>query len=299
MQNRGWVAYLKSYLKQLPNRSESFKSLSTGAEKYIRTSVLPLYYNSFLQRETLRHCTNHSGDHSEIWSQTFPEEHWTRVSMKRKSQASRGAGTTLKLGGGGGQTSPGVLGNPYPKIKKILGFGPLFWERPSWHVETNKNNNERHWQFNVGGAAPTASKLWRQVAPITSPAPASLQAPTLDKGSHFYDAAPKNRGFIAVEWPSNMRPTSILSCHRASALHRPYESFNMEDLQYFMEDYIFHINVSFMHTTTLIGTLSISNAHSICPLHRKCNDIKAIDLIDIVTLRYKYRVIVNECYKNK
>ena len=43
VQNRGWVAYLKSYLKQLPNRSESFKSLSTGAEKYIRTSVLPLY----------------------------------------------------------------------------------------------------------------------------------------------------------------------------------------------------------------------------------------------------------------
>ena len=44
VQNRGWVAYLKSYLEQLPNRSESFKSLSTGAEKYIRTSVLPLYY---------------------------------------------------------------------------------------------------------------------------------------------------------------------------------------------------------------------------------------------------------------
>ena len=45
VQNRGWVAYLKSYLEQLPNRSESFKSFSTGAEKYFRTSVLPLYYN--------------------------------------------------------------------------------------------------------------------------------------------------------------------------------------------------------------------------------------------------------------
>ena len=29
-----------------------------------------------------------------------------------------GAGTTLKMGGGGeGQTSPGVQGNPYPKLK--------------------------------------------------------------------------------------------------------------------------------------------------------------------------------------
>ena len=49
VQNRGWVAYLKSYLEQLPNRSESFKSLSIGAEKYIRTSVLPLYYDISVQ----------------------------------------------------------------------------------------------------------------------------------------------------------------------------------------------------------------------------------------------------------
>ena len=34
----------------------------------------------------------------------------------------RGAGTTLKLGGGG-QTSPGVEGNPYPKLKKT----PRIW----------------------------------------------------------------------------------------------------------------------------------------------------------------------------
>ena len=29
---------------QLPNGSESFKSLSTGAEKYIMTRPMPLYY---------------------------------------------------------------------------------------------------------------------------------------------------------------------------------------------------------------------------------------------------------------
>ena len=40
--------YLNSYFKQLPNRSESFKSLPTGAEKYIRTRALPPYYNLHL-----------------------------------------------------------------------------------------------------------------------------------------------------------------------------------------------------------------------------------------------------------
>ena len=41
------------------------------------------------------------------------------------------AGTTLKLGGGGGQ-SPGIQGNPYPKLIAPR-FGPLFfWKRPKF-----------------------------------------------------------------------------------------------------------------------------------------------------------------------
>ena len=61
VQNRGCVADVKRYLKQLPNRSESFKSLSTGAEKYIRTRALPLYYGlfffnrAFKKNSTVRH----------------------------------------------------------------------------------------------------------------------------------------------------------------------------------------------------------------------------------------------------
>ena len=46
----------------------------------------------------------------------------------------RGAGTTVKLEGGGGrQTSPGVQGNPYPKLK-TPGFGPLFLGETKVHV---------------------------------------------------------------------------------------------------------------------------------------------------------------------
>ena len=38
-----------------------------------------------------------------------------------------GAGTTLKLGGGG-QTSTGVQGNPYPKLKTPRIWHTIFWE---------------------------------------------------------------------------------------------------------------------------------------------------------------------------
>ena len=53
----------------------------------------------------------------------------------------RGPGTILKLGGGG-QTSPGVQGNHYPKLK-TPGFRPLFFGRHTIsRAKTNKNKND-------------------------------------------------------------------------------------------------------------------------------------------------------------
>ena len=73
----------------------------------------------------------------------------------------------MKLGGGG-QTSPGVQGNHYPR-PKTPGFGPLFFGRdPSLLSKTNTNKNER---LSESGGAPTASKLWGQIAPRPPPPP--------------------------------------------------------------------------------------------------------------------------------
>ena len=77
----------------------------------------------------------------------------------------RGAGTTLKLGGG--QTSPGVQGNPYPKIKTPRIWPTIFWGENQVHVQKqtkiNMNDNDSP---KLGGGAPTASKLWGKLPPL-------------------------------------------------------------------------------------------------------------------------------------
>ena len=52
----------------------------------------------------------------------------------------RGMGTTLKLGG----TSPGVQGNPYPKIKNPRIWPTSFGRDLNPRAKTNTNKNERH-----------------------------------------------------------------------------------------------------------------------------------------------------------
>ena len=81
----------------------------------------------------------------------------------------RGLGTILKWGGGG-QTSPGVQGNPYPKLKNFPNFPPLFFGRdPSSRAKTNTNKNERHRRSKVGGTAPSGP----EVGEASAPAPGS------------------------------------------------------------------------------------------------------------------------------
>ena len=75
-------------------------------------------------------------------------------------------GTTLKLRGGG-QTSPGVQGNPYPKLKT-----PPIWPTIFWEFTCKKMNDTD--SPKLAGGAPTASKLWWQVASTAAAAPASL-----------------------------------------------------------------------------------------------------------------------------
>ena len=57
----------------------------------------------------------------------------------RWNECCQGRGNYFEVGGGG-QTSPGVQGNPYTKLK-TPGFGPLFLGDPSSRAKTNKNKN--------------------------------------------------------------------------------------------------------------------------------------------------------------
>ena len=64
----------------------------------------------------------------------------------------------FEVGGGGGQTSPGVQGNSYQKLKTPRISPTIFFRATQGHVQTNKNKNERHRQSKVGGVALLRSK---------------------------------------------------------------------------------------------------------------------------------------------
>ena len=100
-----------------------------------------------------------------------------RPAGARKPQGgAQGRGTTLKLGGG--QTSPGVQCNSYPKLK-LPGFGPLFLGETQVHVQKQtkmKMNNIDHPK--LGGSAPTQlPSCWGKLPPTAPPVLASLGAP--------------------------------------------------------------------------------------------------------------------------
>ena len=62
----------------------------------------------------------------------------------------QGRGSYFEVGGGG-QTSPGAQGNPYPKLKTPWIWPTIFGRDQSSRAKTNKNKNERLSQFKVGG----------------------------------------------------------------------------------------------------------------------------------------------------
>ena len=55
---------------------------------------------------------------------------WSQNCGTEGAKHYKDAGTTLKLRGGGGETSPGVQGNPYPKLKTILIWSTIFLKGP-------------------------------------------------------------------------------------------------------------------------------------------------------------------------
>ena len=87
-------------------------------------------------------------------------------------QSDQGRGNYFEVGGGG-QKSPGVQGNPYPKLKTHRIWPTIFWETQI-HVQTQTKIkiNDIDSPKLGGGGAPTASQLWGQVAP-TAPPPGS------------------------------------------------------------------------------------------------------------------------------
>ena len=106
----------------------------------------------------------------------------------RRTAFNRGAVKVCPLQGrgnyfevwGGGQTSPGVQGYPYPKLKTPRIWPTIFWYRgPSSHAKTNKNKNERLSQSKVGRPAPSqlqscGGKVAPTAPPPRPPVPASL-----------------------------------------------------------------------------------------------------------------------------
>ena len=101
--------------------------------------------------------------------------------VRESSFHKQGRGNYFEVGGEG-QASPGVQGNPYPKTKNSPDLAHYFLVETEVHVQkqTKIKMNDFH-SPKLGGGAPTASKLWRQVAPTAPPppVPASLSINTL------------------------------------------------------------------------------------------------------------------------
>ena len=84
--------------------------------------------------------------------------------------AAQGRGNYFEVRGGGGKRLPRSKVTP-TQNKRLPGFGPLFFGRdPRSRAKSNKNEkiNDFH-SPKLGGGAPTAPKLWGQVAPLPPP----------------------------------------------------------------------------------------------------------------------------------
>ena len=73
---------------------------------------------------------------------------WNKLLVRHTGTALQGRGDYFEVGGGG-QTSPGVQGNPNPKLKTPRIWPTVFGRDPSSRAKTNTNKNERHLQFKV------------------------------------------------------------------------------------------------------------------------------------------------------
>ena len=91
--------------------------------------------------------------------------------LQRQSQGRR---NHFEVGGGGGQTSPGIQGNPYPKLKTPRIWPIIFGRAPSSRAKNKqKIKNEPQVDSRKLGGGPTASKFMKASCPTLPPAPAS------------------------------------------------------------------------------------------------------------------------------
>ena len=97
------------------------------------------------------------------WRATLRRSHWKVVWCW---MTNRGTGTNLKLGGG--QTSPGVKGNPYPKLKTLRIWPTIFWETPKFTYKNKqkiKMNNVDSPKWGGGGRRPHSFQVVGESCP--------------------------------------------------------------------------------------------------------------------------------------
>ena len=91
---------------------------------------------------------------------------------------SRGPGTILKLGGGGGQTSPWVQCNPYPKLKTprispAIFLGTKVYVQKQAKIKMNDINSPK-----LEGRRPSGPKVGGASVPAASPLVSRPMAPS-------------------------------------------------------------------------------------------------------------------------
>ena len=98
----------------------------------------------------------------------------------------RGCGNYFEVGGGG-QTSPGVQGSPYPKLKTARIWPTIFWERPKFTCK-NKQKYKRttltvqRWGGGAGSGAPQLPSCGGNLPPLLPPPPPVPASLWTDRG---------------------------------------------------------------------------------------------------------------------
>ena len=73
--------------------------------------------------------------------------------------SNQGRGKYFEVGGGG-QTSPGIQGNPYPKTENTPDMAHYFFGETQVHVQKEMNDTDSPKLGGGGRGTPSASKLW-------------------------------------------------------------------------------------------------------------------------------------------
>ena len=85
----------------------------------------------------------------------------------------QGPGNDFEVGGGGGLTSPGVQGNPYPKLKTPRVSPTIFLGGTHVHLQKQTKINMNDIDSPKCGGGPSGSKVGGLASPLPPPLPSS------------------------------------------------------------------------------------------------------------------------------